>query len=26
LQALRQRLEHLFHTLGFDTSTETTAP
>jgi len=26
LQALRQRLEHLFHTLGFDTSTENTAP
>ena len=26
LQALRQRLEQLFHTLGFDTSTENTAP
>jgi NitT/TauT family transport system ATP-binding protein len=26
LQALRQRLEHLFHTLGFDPSTENTAP
>jgi len=26
LQALRQRLEHLFHTLGFDPSTETLAP
>lgn len=26
LQALRQRLEQLFHTLGFDPSTETLAP
>jgi NitT/TauT family transport system ATP-binding protein len=26
LQALRQRLEQLFHTLGFDTSTENPAP
>jgi NitT/TauT family transport system ATP-binding protein len=26
LQALRQRLEHLFHTLGFDPYPENTAP